>query len=186
MVWRQRNIGALPFCQQFFNQFLGSLKLNNSCSIVSINWTIWTFTIFQWSLILLRSRPKEVSFLGQFYLVYIGYILFQLTDILLATIANCIALISKILSMYLHYLLIQKLMLGTQNDICDFLKCPTEQPSYYFRPPDRVSDDILVMLLSLLTSGFLKSHTEYFTIQSFTAMTAKRRFQEYCYMVSNQ
>lgn len=55
-----------PFLLAIFNQFLGSLKLNNSCSIVSINWTIWTFTIFQWSLILLRSRPKEVSFLGQF------------------------------------------------------------------------------------------------------------------------
>lgn len=89
---------------------------------MSINWTRRTFTIFQWSLVLLRSSPKVISFL---YRVYISYILFQLTDILLATIVNSIALISKILSIYVHCLLIQKLMLSSQNDICDFLKCQT-------------------------------------------------------------
>lgn len=123
MIQKQRNVGALPLCQQFsISSWVVSLNLNNSSSTMSINWTRRTFTIFQWSLVLLRSSPKVISFL---YRVYISYILFQLTDILLATIVNSIALISKILSIYVHCLLIQKLMLSSQNDICDFLKCQT-------------------------------------------------------------
>lgn len=126
MVPRQRNIGALLFCYQFsISSWVVSLKLNNSCSVISINWTMWTCTIFQWSLILLRSSPQRSIISWPVLFVYIGYMLFQLIDILLTTIANFIVLISKILSMYLHCLSTQTLMLGTQNDICDFLKCPT-------------------------------------------------------------
>lgn len=72
-----------------------------------------------------QKQPESSVISWPLLSFYIGYILFQLTDILLATIVNSIVLISKILSVHVHCLVIQKLMLGSQNDICDFLKCQT-------------------------------------------------------------
>lgn len=147
-----------------------------------------------------RSSPKEVLFLDQFYLVWISYILFQMTGILLTTVANSIALTSKILSIQLtwHFIwsshkklkcsivliyyiftlpFIQKII-GAPDDSCDFPKHQTVTWNDGLRTvpgPLCFPDDRLMRLLSLLTSSFLKSYTEYFTVWSFTPMTARRR-----------
>lgn len=160
----------------------------------------------------ISSSPKEVLFLSQFYLVWINYILFQTTGILLTTVANSIALTSKILSIQLtwHFIwsshkklkcsivliyyiftlpFIQQII-GAPNDTCDFPKHQTAAWNSGLHavpgPPTSFPDDRLMRLLSLLTSSFLKSYTEYFIVWSFTSMTARRRLQEYCDMLSNQ